>query len=119
MRIVDSLLKNLGFKDDEELKSFKPVNALPVTKQEDLKPAKTKNLITIKPKNFSDIEKVVDSLINGECSIIDMGSINHEETVRIIDFLSGAVYALRAELSRLQGDLYLLIPSSIKLNNLE
>ncbi|MBQ7306922.1 MAG: cell division protein SepF [Clostridia bacterium] len=119
MRIVDSLLRNLGFKDDEELKSFKPINSLPVTKQEDFRPSQTKNLTTIKPKSFSDIEKAVDSLIMGECTIIDMGSIKFDETVRIIDFLSGSVYALRAELCRLQGDLYLLIPSSIKLNNLE
>lgn len=117
MGILGGLLKNLGYIEEEEIESFKPVNILPATnKKEEI--FQTKNLVTVKPKTFSDIEKVVDALIIGECSIIDMSGIKFEETVRIIDFLSGAVYSLRAELKRLQGNLYLVLPSTIKLNNL-
>lgn len=118
MGIINNLLKNLGFKEDEELRTYEAVQCLPVKKQEDPS-LQEKNLVTIRPKTFSDIEKVVDVLREGECSIIDMGEIKIKDTIRIIDFLSGAVYALKAELKRLQGDLYLLIPCNIKLNIME
>lgn len=117
MKILNSLLRNLGFKDDEEIKSYRPVNTLPVSNQKQ-NITQTKNFVTIKPKTFSDIERAVDALCNCECSIIDLSDIKYTETVRIIDFLSGATYSLKAELRRLQGDLYLLLPSDVKLNNL-
>ena len=120
MGIINSLLKNLGFSEEEDLKTYKVVQNLPVSaKKEEKKSVPTKNIVTIRPKKFEDIEKSVDALINGECSIIDMGDIKYDEISRILDFLSGAVYALRAELRRLQGDLYLLIPNNVKLKNVE
>ena len=116
MSFIDNILIALGLKE-EELKSYKP-NPLPVDSQITVDGEK-KHFVTIRPKTFKDIERAVDFLVNNECSIIDMSSIRAEESTRIIDFLSGSCYALKAQLKRLQGDLFLLMPSSIKLNNLE
>ena len=117
MGIFRSLLKGLGFEDtNEELASYKKVEnrPLPTYLQQT---TEDKRLVTVKPKSFEDIELIIEALLLGECSIIDLSDISGGETEKLLDFLSGAVYALKADLKRLQGDLFLLIPNGIKLNN--
>ena len=115
MGVINNILKNLGLSDGQELRTYMP-KPLPVSDGENKKQKPINTMTAIIPKSFHDIEKCVDSLRKGECSIIDLKSVNGTDYARIIDFLSGSCYALSAKLKRLQGDLFILVPSNINLN---
>lgn len=120
MGIIQNILEKFNINTEEELATYKRISPIINTKnlKEENYLEENKHLVAVKPRCIEDIEKVVDALNNGECSILDLSMIKFKDMERIIDFLSGAVYALKADLQRLQGDMFVILPNSIKLNSL-
>ncbi len=73
------------------------------------------NMILIDPKNQKDIHQVVDYLKQGQSVAVNLGNIADVDRSKILDFLSGAIYALDGSLHRWKDDLYLLTPSGHKI----
>ncbi|MBE7076996.1 MAG: cell division protein SepF [Clostridiales bacterium] len=92
------------------------------TKQE---PAKTNfggfnmqpetNIIILEPKTQTDIQKVVDYLKQGQSVGVNLAGISADDSSRILDFLSGSIYALNGSIMRWHGDLFLLTPEGHKI----
>ena len=76
------------------------------------------SLIVFAPKNISDLNKAIDCVAGGQPVIINFGSIKKAEYQSVVDYLSGALYSLRAKISRLQNQLYVIMPKSVKLATL-
>ena len=71
------------------------------------------NMLVHVPKSNKDIQLIVDTLRRRESAIVNLGALSQADASKIIDFLSGAVYALKGNLRRLEGDLFLLTPEGI------
>lgn len=71
------------------------------------------NMLVHVPKSNKDIQLIVDTLRKRESAIVNLGALTPADASKIIDFLSGAVYALKGNLRRLEGDLFLLTPEGI------
>lgn len=76
------------------------------------------SLIVYAPKNIEELNKVIDCVAGGQSVIINFGSIKKAEYQTIVDYLSGALYAIRAKISRLENQLYVIMPKSVKLATL-
>ena len=76
------------------------------------------SLIVYAPKNLEELNKVIDCVASGQPVIINFGNIKKTEYQNMADYLSGALYTLRAKISRLQNQLYVIMPKSIKLATL-
>ena len=76
------------------------------------------SLIVYAPKNLEELNKVIDCVSSGQPVIINFGNIKRTEYQNMADYLSGALYTLRAKISRLQNELYVIMPKSIKLATL-
>ncbi len=72
-----------------------------------------KNMLIYVPKNNKDIQIIVDALRRHESAIVNLGFLNGADTQKIIDFLSGAVYALRGNIRKLENNLFLLTPEEV------
>ena len=68
------------------------------------------NIIMVEPKSFKDVQQAIDYLKQGQIVQLNLGSINEEDSTRILDFLSGAIYGVNGSIHRWQGDLFLLAP---------
>lgn len=75
--------------------------------------AGAKNMLIHVPKSNKDIQIIVDALRRHESAIVNLGFLNGSDTQKIIDFLSGAVYALRGNIRKLENNLFLLTPEEI------
>ncbi|HAP34102.1 MAG TPA: hypothetical protein DEO62_06220 [Lachnospiraceae bacterium] len=67
-------------------------------------------------KTLADERFVVDTLLGGEPVIInisDMVSTSPENGQRVIDFISGAAYAISGSMEKLGENLYLVSPKSV------
>lgn len=73
------------------------------------------NIIMVEPKNHSDMRKVIDYLKQGQTVAVNLENISTEDSQRILDFFSGAIYGLDGSIHRWNGDLFLLAPEGHKI----
>ena len=73
------------------------------------------NLVIYAPKNNKDIKLLVECLRRREACIVNLGQLKASDAEKILQFLSGAVYALKGSIKRLQGDLFLMAPEGINI----
>ena len=76
------------------------------------------SLVVYAPKNIQDLNKAIDCVAGGQSVIINFGTIKRTEYQSVVDYLSGALYSLRAKITRLQNELYVIMPKSVKLATL-
>lgn len=73
------------------------------------------NVVIYAPKENKDIKILIECLRKKEPCIVDLGKLQPNDAEKILDFLSGAVYALRGSIRRLQGDLFVLTPEGVNI----
>lgn len=73
------------------------------------------NIIMVEPKNHGDMRKVIDYLKQGQTVAVNLENISSEDSQRILDFFSGAIYGLDGSIHRWHGDLFLLAPEGHKI----
>lgn len=80
---------------------------------------KRKQAAIIKPEKFADVEELVDSVKRRESVIVDFNGIPDDIAKRMLDFLSGATFALNGTVNRLKFKKYILIPYGIKIKRVK
>ncbi len=122
MGVFNVLLKGLGFDDDNETKSQKESYNQDIIITTDSKEEKTSknevsinSLLVYSPKSNNDVKMLINYLVDGKASIVNLGNLKPVEKTRILDFLSGAVYAVKGKINRLQNDLFVILPKNINL----
>ncbi len=68
------------------------------------------------PKSYEDVERLIDHLRSGEQVIVDFSSTNQGVVARILDFMSGAIYALGGSVKKITQDIFLFAPNSVDLS---
>ena len=76
----------------------------------------TAGVSLIKPKNFEDIQVLIDTLKKKKGLIADF-SLVLTDAQRMLDFLSGAAYALDGSIERIGDKTYLVTPKGIDICN--
>ena len=56
----------------------------------------------IKPNSIDDEREITDTLLNGRTVVINMEGLSVDIAQRIIDFISGATYAMQGNLQKFQ-----------------
>ena len=70
----------------------------------------------IKPTSFEDEFEITDTLLNGRTVIINMEGLNVEIAQRIIDFISGSVYAMQGNLQKISNFIFLATPNGVDIS---
>lgn len=73
----------------------------------------SKNIIFFYPKSYSEIQKLIDYLKQGESVMLNLDGISDDEAQRMLDFSSGAVYALSGSIQRVSGNIFILTPEGL------
>ncbi len=74
-----------------------------------------RNLIIYAPRDNNDIKILVECLRRKEACIVNLGQLKPVDADKILQFVSGAVYALKGSIKRLQGDLFLMAPEGVNI----
>ena len=97
-----------------------PQGATPYNTGSSTKEVKSlKNLMVYEPKTEMDSTTVIDFLKNKEPAIINLNSTAPEIAQRILDFSSGAVYALNGTVHKIAENIFLLLPQGIEITNFD
>ena len=99
----------------EEPKKAAPSKITPISK-----PVKNKNsagasmeVCVIKPNSIEEELEIADTLLGGRTVLINMEGLNIEIAQRIIDFTSGAAYAMQGNLQKVSNYIFLATPHGV------
>lgn len=72
-----------------------------------------KNIVFFYPKSYGEVKQLIDYLKQGESVMLNLDGIGDDEAQRMLDFSSGAVYAVNGSIKRVAGNIFLLTPEGL------
>ena len=63
------------------------------------------------PTKFVDGARLADSLLAGKTLLLNLENASKVDARRLLDFMSGAAYALQGYVKRVSGSIYLVVPN--------
>ena len=67
----------------------------------------------MKPTSFDDSQDICDVLLAGKATIINLEGFNVDEAQRVMDFVSGAVYAANGKLHQISNYIFIISPENV------
>ena len=77
----------------------------------------TSKVVITQPESYEDVEEIGEYLKQRKSVIVNLESINKEDGKRILDFLSGASFALDGSIQKVSNLIYLMTPNSVEIQN--
>ncbi|HHY83244.1 MAG TPA: cell division protein SepF [Clostridiales bacterium] len=62
---------------------------------------------------YDDTQNIIDNLKNRKPIIVNLDSLEQDLAQRVLDFMSGAVYALDGNIQKVSRNIFVLVPSNI------
>ena len=62
---------------------------------------------------YDDTQNIIDNLKNRKPIIVNLDSLEQDLAQRVLDFMSGAVYALDGTIQKVSRSIFVLVPSNI------
>ena len=93
---------------DEESNEDSYYNAEAVTM-----PSGSGKMILLEPRAFSESQQIADHLKKRNTVVVNMKRVTSEQAKRIIDFLSGTVYAIGGDLQKIGVGIFLCTPKNV------
>ena len=76
-------------------------------------PTGTGKMILLEPRAFSESQQIADHLKKRNTVVVNMKRVTSEQAKRIIDFLSGTVYAIGGDLQKIGVGIFLCTPKNV------
>jgi len=70
----------------------------------------------VDPRLYSEVQEIADHVLNNQTVIINFRRMDHEQATKMIDFLMGVTYAVKGDIQRLDEELFICTPQSVKVN---
>ncbi len=70
----------------------------------------------IKPTNVEDGREIANTLIDGKAVVLNLEGIDVELAQRIIDFTSGACFAINGNLQKVSNYIFIITPESVDIS---
>lgn len=70
-------------------------------------------VVLFRPNNFNDTSKAADDLRSCKAVIVNMENVDKAMARRVVDFLSGCVYALDGDVKKIAQSAYLFCPHNM------
>lgn len=65
------------------------------------------------PSTYEDVQLLIDHLKMREQVIVDFSTLNQASVYRILDFMSGAIYALSGSIQQINTNIFLFAPAGV------
>lgn len=76
-------------------------------------PSNKQEVVLFRPGSFNDTSKAADDLRNHKAVIVNMENVDKAMARRVVDFLSGCVYALDGDVKKIAQSAYLFCPHNM------
>lgn len=76
----------------------------------------TTKVVLCEPKNYQEAQEIADNIVNRRSVVINLERVDHQQAKRIVDFLSGTVYALNGDIQKLGSQTFLCTPDNVEVS---
>lgn len=76
---------------------------------------KSNRLVLCEPRNYDETQDIADHLRSRKAVVVNLQRIRPEQALRIVDFLSGTVYALNGSISKVGSNIFVCTPDNIEI----
>ncbi len=73
-------------------------------------------MMLLQPQSFEDTQMVIDNLRDGKSVIVNLENMNQATAQRVLDFISGAIYALDGDMRKVSKGIFLCAPNGIDIS---
>jgi len=116
------------FNTDDEYEYIEKEVDVPIeeTPSFESKQSKNKNVVSLtaiqqssskvvlyEPRSYNEVQEIADNLLNKRAVIINLQRIDTTQAKRIVDFLSGTVYAIKGDIQKLGLSTFLCTPENV------
>ncbi|AYE38002.1 cell division protein SepF [Companilactobacillus zhachilii] len=68
------------------------------------------------PRVYSDAKVIAKQLLNNKAVIVNFNNVNDAQSKRIVDFLTGTIFALNGEIKRVGEKIFLCTPPKFEID---
>ena len=76
---------------------------------------KNMRVVLNEPRSYDEAQEIADHLRSRRSVIVNLQRVRGDLALRIVDFLSGTVYALNGSISKLGPNIFLCTPESVEI----
>ena len=70
-------------------------------------------MILLEPRAYSESQQIVDHLKARNTVVVNLKRVTSDQAKRIVDFLSGTIYAIGGDIQKVGGGIFLLTPKNV------
>lgn len=102
---------------EEEMVVSRSAKHQPTTKQNVVSlqsvPKNSSKMVLFEPRSYSEAQEIADHLKNRRSIVVNLQRISHDQAIRIVDFLSGTVYAVGGDIQKIGANIFLCTPDNV------
>ena len=72
-------------------------------------------MILLEPRAYSESQQIADHLKKKNTVVVNMKRVTPDQAKRIVDFLSGTIYAIGGDIQKIGGGIFLLTPNNVNI----
>ncbi len=76
----------------------------------------TSKVVLCEPKSYDEAQDIADNIVNRRSVVINLEQVHHDQAKRIVDFLSGTVYAVEGDIQKLGSQTFLCTPDNVEVS---
>ena len=76
---------------------------------------KNVKVVLVEPRSYDEAQEIADHLRSFRTVVVNLQRVRNDQALRIIDFLSGTVYALSGGISKVGGNIFLCTPDTVEI----
>ncbi|WP_077326029.1 cell division protein SepF [Virgibacillus siamensis] len=73
----------------------------------------TSKVVLCEPRNYDEAQEIADNVVNRRAVVLNLQRVDHYQAKRIVDFLSGTVYAVNGDIQKLGAQTFLCSPDNV------
>ena len=73
-------------------------------------------VVLSEPRSYDETQEIADHIVNRRSVVINLQRVDFQQAKRIVDFLSGTVYAVSGEIQKLGPHTFLCTPDNVNVS---
>lgn len=69
----------------------------------------------LQPQSYEDSREIADRLKNKKAVVINLEELSKEDAIKVLDFVSGVVYALEGDIQKVSSGIFLIAPYNVNI----
>ncbi|WP_099301136.1 cell division protein SepF [Bacillus sp. Marseille-P3800] len=70
----------------------------------------------IEPRSYDESQDIADQLKNRKTVVINLQRMEHDQALRVVDFLSGTVYAIGGDIQKIGASIFICAPDNVEIS---